>query len=455
MASSIGLDVGGAHLKIAAVNNGRVNAVDQIVCPLWQGLNKLHDAVDLAKPSIENSDVIGVTMTGELSDLFPDRASGVTTLVDTLSDLLGRDLLFWQGPTGFGGADTAKTNPENTGSTNFLASATFAAQQVSDGILIDFGSTTTDIVAFQNGVPIPKGTTDAERHVSGELVYTGMTRTPVMGVTTRVPFHGQWQTLAREVLATMGDVRRILGELPKGLDLHQTADGRSQSVEDSVARFARMFGRDKHDGSSDDWRHAAAFVREAQVRSIQDDLMRVISGLDSAAFGSHNHCRYWIRYCTCSCAPGWPFCKRLRHPCPRRQKSTALCNTLCACRCGRPFSSSTHGHPVGLTPSARRIYSFVFCSARQPSTRSINQPHASNSSGPAVFETAISRYLSSASTFSTGSILRRETSTAHSMTAACALFKPANGACAFTCTSFQRNFGRTSSSSTSTTSSSQ
>jgi len=107
-----------------------------------------------------------------------------------------------------------------------------------------------------------------------------MTRTPVMAVTTTAPFKGQWQTLAREVLATMGDVRRILGELPKGLDLHQTADGRSQSVEDSVARFARMFGRDKHDGSSDDWRHGAAFVREAQVRSIQDELMRVISGLE-------------------------------------------------------------------------------------------------------------------------------------------------------------------------------
>ncbi len=280
MASSVGLDVGGAHLKIAVVSDGRVNRVDQFVCPLWQGLDKLHDALDLAKPVIDGSDVIGITMTGELSDLFTDRATGVTTLVNTLTDKLGPNVLFWRGATGFGSAETAKADPDNTGSTNFLASATFAAQQVSDGILIDFGSTTTDIIPFHNNVAIPAGTTDAERLVSGELVYTGMTRTPVMAVTSVAPFQGRWQTLAREVLATMGDVRRILGELPKGLDLHQTADGRSQSVEDSVARFARMFGCDKQDGTRDDWRHAAAFVREAQVRSIQDDLMRIISGLE-------------------------------------------------------------------------------------------------------------------------------------------------------------------------------
>lgn len=280
MTSSVGLDVGGAHLKIAVVNDGRVNAVEQIACPLWQGLDHLVTALEQAQPMIDDADVIGVTMTGELSDLFTDRATGVSTLVDTLTERLGRNVQFWLGDQGFDSADTAKSNPTATGSTNFLASATFAARQVSGGILIDFGSTTADIVPFHDGAPIPTGTTDAERLVSGELVYTGLTRTPVMGVATTAPFQGEWQTLAREVLATMGDVRRILGELPKGLDLHQTADGRSQSVEDSVARFARMFGRDKHEGTGEDWRHAAAFVREAQVRSIQDDLMRVISGLD-------------------------------------------------------------------------------------------------------------------------------------------------------------------------------
>jgi len=280
MTLAIGLDVGGAHLKVAVVSDARVTAVEQFVCPLWQGLDHLKYALDKAQPLIKKADIIGVTMTGELSDLFPDRATGVATLVDVLTEKLGPELRFWLGDMGFDSAQAAKANPNATGSTNFLATARFAANQVSDGILIDFGSTTADIIPFQNGVPVPTGITDAERLTSGELVYTGMTRTPVMGVTTAAPFQGQWQTLAREVLATIGDVRRILGELPKGLDMHQTADGRSQSVEDSVARFSRMFGRDQQDGTRDDWFQSAAFVREAQIRSIQDGLMRVMSGLD-------------------------------------------------------------------------------------------------------------------------------------------------------------------------------
>ena len=277
MASSVGLDVGGAHLKVAVVNDHRVNAVDQIVCPLWQGLDELDKALTSAKPLIASADTIGVTMTGELSDLFPDRKTGVTTLVDQLTNRLGPNLHFWLGKKGFDTSDAAKANPDDAGSTNFLAGAAYAAQQVCDGIFIDFGSTTVDIIPFRDRKPEPTGITDSERLTTGELVYTGMTRTPVMGVATRAPFQGEWQTLAREVLATMGDVRRILGELPKGIDQHRTPDGRTQSIQDSTARFARMFGRDREDGSSDDWRQAAAFIREAQVRSIQDDLCRVLS----------------------------------------------------------------------------------------------------------------------------------------------------------------------------------
>lgn len=280
MTTSIGLDVGGAHLKAAVVSDGRTKAVEQVVCPLWQGLDQLNVALEKVGPFIERADVIGVTMTGELSDLFPDRATGVATLVDVLTAKLPANTHFWLGNAGFDSAEAAKANPNATGSTNFLAAASYAAQQVSGGILVDFGSTTTDMVPFQNGKPTPCGITDGERLISGELVYTGMTRTPVMGVTTTAPFQGHWQTLAREVLATMGDVRRILGELPDGVDLHQTADGRSRSIDDSLARFARMFGRDRDDCTVDDWRHAAAYVREAQVRSIENDLMRVISGLD-------------------------------------------------------------------------------------------------------------------------------------------------------------------------------
>ena len=280
MAITAGLDVGGAHLKVALVEDGRTIAVRQIVCPLWQGTDKLDAALAEARPLIGAAERHAVTMTGELSDLFADRKTGVATLVSRLERELGPATQFWMGVHGFGDGARARHLHTDVGSTNFLASATLVGRQRADALLVDFGSTTADIVPVAGGKPVPRGLTDGERLATGELVYTGLTRTPVMGVATRAPFKGRWQTLCREYLATMADVRRVLSELPDDVDQHATADGRGKSLEESTARFARMFGRDGADGGPEDWREASAFVREAQLATILEGCLEV---LDAAA----------------------------------------------------------------------------------------------------------------------------------------------------------------------------
>ena len=285
MSITAGLDVGGAHLKVAIVNDGRVKTVRQIACPLWQGLDKLDAALAEALPLIANADPIALTMTGELSDLFPDRETGALTLIGRLQDALGDRLRFWMGPRGFGTADEARRYHADVGSTNFLATATLAGRKASDALLIDFGSTTADLIPISGGAPCPRGLTDADRQITGELVYTGFTRTAVMGVASAAPFRGQWVGLAREYLATMADVRRILGTDLAEVDQHATADGQGKTFAESVTRFARMLGRDARDGTEDDWRFAAAYIREVQLRSIQDGAALVLSasGLPAAA----------------------------------------------------------------------------------------------------------------------------------------------------------------------------
>jgi (4-(4-[2-(gamma-L-glutamylamino)ethyl]phenoxymethyl)furan-2-yl)methanamine synthase len=285
MAITAGYDVGGAHLKVALAEDGRTIAARQIACPLWQGLDALDAAFAEAAPLLARADRHAATMTGELCELFPDRPSGVTAIVDHLVTLLGPDMRIWLGPRGFGSTDEARADPMSAASTNFLASASLVARRVPDAMLIDMGSTTTDIIPIAGGRPAPRGVTDADRLVSGELVYTGLTRTDVSVVTQRALFHGREQRLAAGGFANMADVRRILGELPDGVDQHDTLDGRGKSVVESIARFARCFGRDASDASPDDWRAAAGDIAARQMSDVRAAVVNVlaVAGLPSRA----------------------------------------------------------------------------------------------------------------------------------------------------------------------------
>ena len=285
MPITAGYDVGGAHLKVALAEDGRTIAVRQIACPLWRGLEQLDAALVEAVAIIARAEQHAVTMTGELCELFPDRQTGVREILSHLATELDADLRVYMGLRGFADTATAMAEPASVGSMNFLASAALVARRVPDALLIDMGSTTTDIIPIVGGQPAPHGLTDGDRLVSGELVYTGLTRTDLSVVAQRALFRGREQRLAAGGFANMADVRRVLGELPEGVDQHATLDGRGKSVEDSVARFARCFGRDAGDGSADDWRTSARDIADRQMSDVRSAVTNVLAvvGLPSHA----------------------------------------------------------------------------------------------------------------------------------------------------------------------------
>ncbi len=268
-----GYDVGGAHLKVARVEHGCLTAIEQFPCPLWQGLDKLDAALTAARALTAGADEHAVTMTGELCELFNSREQGVGVLARHMTDTLDASVRIFMGLKGFGDAATAARDWPSVASANYLATARAISLRRHNTLLIDFGSTTTDIVVCDR----PHGLSDAERLQTGELVYTGLTRTPVPSVTTRAPLLGTWQGLARDAFATMADVRRIMGDLPDGTDVDATADGRGTELSESLRRFARGFGRDADMRQLDGWKVAAVHIREAQLRSILDGIAQVLS----------------------------------------------------------------------------------------------------------------------------------------------------------------------------------
>jgi (4-(4-[2-(gamma-L-glutamylamino)ethyl]phenoxymethyl)furan-2-yl)methanamine synthase len=267
----IGWDIGGAHLKAARVRDGRVEAAVQAATPLWLGLDSLETAFDALHAQLGDASHHAITMTGELCDAFPSRREGVAGLAAIAARHLApaRSSLYG-GRAGFVRLDEASLHAGDIASANWHATAAFLALELRDALFIDIGSTTADLIPIVAGRVASLGYSDAERLASGELVYTGMTRSFVMALASRAPFHGAWTPLMNEYFASSADVHRILGALPEGADKMTTADGREKTVEASRARLARMIGHEADDAGAPEWDSLAAWFAEAQIRAIAD-----------------------------------------------------------------------------------------------------------------------------------------------------------------------------------------
>jgi (4-(4-[2-(gamma-L-glutamylamino)ethyl]phenoxymethyl)furan-2-yl)methanamine synthase len=279
----IGWDIGGAHLKAARVKDGRVEAVVQAATPLWLGLDSLESAFDVLCAQLGRADRHAITMTGELCDAFPSRREGVAGLAGIAADHLAPSIpMIYAGRAGFVEFGEAAARAADIASANWHASAALVALRLQDGLFIDIGSTTADLIPIVAGKVAAVGYSDAERLASGELVYTGMTRSFVMSLACRAPFRGAWTSLMNEYFASSADVHRILGDLPDDADKMSTADGREKTVEASRARLARMIGREADEGADSEWTGLAAWFAEAQIRQITDAASLRLSRNDMA-----------------------------------------------------------------------------------------------------------------------------------------------------------------------------
>ena len=278
MSITIGWDIGGAHLKAARSENGRIVDAVQVASPLRLGLDAVTDAFARAQARLGAADRHVVTMTGELADTFVSRQEGVEQLCAlAVRALAPAAVSFYAGRAGLIAPEAASRHVEDVASANWYASASLVAKARPAALFIDIGSTTTDIVPVAGGAVAARGYTDAQRLRAGELVYTGLVRSFLMAVADRAPFAGTWTPLINENFANMADVYRILGTLPPGADQMVTADGREKTVAASIARLARMVGHDAGEADAAAWTALARWFVEAQLRTILDGVHLVLS----------------------------------------------------------------------------------------------------------------------------------------------------------------------------------
>ncbi|KQP04770.1 hydantoinase/oxoprolinase family protein [Methylobacterium sp. Leaf93] len=279
----IGWDLGGVHVKAALVRDGRVEAVVQAPCRLWRGLPALDETFSQLPDWARGEADHVVTMTGELTDCFSDRTDGVAQLSAWASANLAGSVRIYGGRAGLLPPGEATGAAIDVASANWHATAALVGRHAANALLVDIGSTTADLIPIVDGRPTATGYSDAERLETGELVYSGVVRTPVLAFTASAPFKGRRTGLMAETFATTADVYRLTGDLPEGADQQHSADMKGKSIPETEIRLARMIGRDHAEGSSADWRALAAHFAECQLRPLHDAAAILLSRPDIAA----------------------------------------------------------------------------------------------------------------------------------------------------------------------------
>jgi (4-(4-[2-(gamma-L-glutamylamino)ethyl]phenoxymethyl)furan-2-yl)methanamine synthase len=272
----LALDIGGANIKVA---DGLGYCSIQPFA-LWRRPERLAESLQNVIEAAPPCNRIAATMTGELADCFETKEQGVRHILQALSTAAGgRHIHAYQTSGRLQPLDTALDEPLLAAAANWHALARFAGRFAANGaaLLIDIGSTTTDVIPLFNGRPQTAGCTDTERLLSGELVYTGVQRSPVCSVLGYLPYRGQLCPVAQELFATTWDAYLTLSELPEEPDNRNTADGRPATREAARARLARMICADETSFDDTDAMVAAETIRRDQMARIAVAVAQVVA----------------------------------------------------------------------------------------------------------------------------------------------------------------------------------
>ena len=263
----LGLDIGGANLK-AAHSDGTARIVP---FALWKHPQRLREELTRLCAHMPLHNLLAVTMTGELCDCFAGKREGVQAILQAArpaSEAI--PIRVWTNGGYFLDIDSAEHDPFHIAAANWLALAHYVARRFPNEnvLLIDTGSTTTDIVYLNRGWPEPRGLTDPERLAAGELVYTGVRRTPVCAVLG--------MQVAAELFATMLDAYLYAGLLPENPADRDSADGRPVTCAHARARLARMRCADAETFSDEQTRDFAQLALRTQWRTVEHALEQVV-----------------------------------------------------------------------------------------------------------------------------------------------------------------------------------
>ena len=286
MPAVVGWDVGGANVKAARVEVGPGGPSVRVLSrpfEIWREKDALPGLLRAMRAELGPAGATAVTMTAELSDAFRTKREGVGFVLDAVAGASSGVVSVFTTAAGFLDVVVARAHPLEVAASNWMATAALVARHAADGLLVDVGSTTADLIPIRDGRVAARGRTDPERLLAGELVYTGAVRTNVAAIVSRVPLWGGTCPVAAEYFAVSGDAHLLRGDLTPDEYTCPTPDGRPATPEFAAERLARVVCADAEMLTRAEIEAIAAAVAEAQVREIAAALSRAAADIAPSA----------------------------------------------------------------------------------------------------------------------------------------------------------------------------
>jgi (4-(4-[2-(gamma-L-glutamylamino)ethyl]phenoxymethyl)furan-2-yl)methanamine synthase len=274
----LALDIGGANIKAADGNR----YARSYALAMWKESSLLAQQIRTAISESPACDHLAVTMTGELADCFESKAAGVQFILQAVSaGSDNRHTRVYLVDGRLVSPQVALSMPHLAAASNWHALARFAGRYTPTGaaLLIDIGSTTCDVVPLVDGKPVAKVTSDTRRLLAGELVYTGVERSPLCAVVSEAPYRGQSCPVVHEVFATMGDAYLILDLISDDPANTRTADGKPATRAFARARLGRMIAADHQEFNHRDAVALAQSAADAQASRLAAAIRKVCGTL--------------------------------------------------------------------------------------------------------------------------------------------------------------------------------
>jgi len=256
----IGIDVGGANLKVATGSH-----VETVYCPLWKG-SPVKEI--LSRFRAEGKDGCAVVMSGELADCFSSKEEGIAWIVGAVKEIFPGALFF-----GTDGAFHPEPAP-SLAAANWFASAVFLHTLHPRGLLVDMGSTTTDIIPLSSPERL-RGLSDLLRLQRGFLLYTGLLRTTIPAVLQCATVQGVPTPVSAEYFATSADAHLVLGNIREEEYTCDTPDGKGKDRESCLRRLARVVCADLEEIGEEGALDIARSFRDAQCAMVRDAVHKI------------------------------------------------------------------------------------------------------------------------------------------------------------------------------------